>query len=361
MASSLKIRQVADAKKRLENGLRQYGVEGEDAFYAIAFRYVVHYRHALHDPPERIMQRGGKAFAKISNDENLTGFLDWLVLSDSAGEELPVLYQHFFGRRFREGSGKFFTPRPVAAAMAALLPLKRDAILMDPTCGAGTFLLEASKRWGEVPCCLVGNDVESSLADLAQVVLNLGSPSYCQKSFCVSNVYEPNAEFSQWYGHVDYILANPPFSLPIERMDVDGKLFSLGYRNSDALFLDVCLKLLRPGGRIVCLLPHSIIANTEFQKLRWAVEESWDLLAIIGMPEGVFHITANTTTRADIIILEKRSTASARPPKVVFAFASSVGIPLSNRIRDELGNDLERIVRDPDVAYTLGLQSEAQL
>lgn len=343
-------------EKRLEDAFRRHGIEGELAFYTLAFCYAERFRDVLMEPPERIMQRGRSLFDKIKIDMHLTTLLDSIVASDPRGENLPAWYQYFLGRRFREGSGKFFTPKPIASAMARLLPRRERAVIMDPTCGGGTFLIEASKVWGSLPSELVGNDIEPSLVDLAQIVLGLATPKHHRKHFLVSNIYEPTLHFREWYAKVDYILANPPFSLEIDTIDTDSKLFAAGYKNSDALFLDVCFNLLRSQGRLICLLPHSIIANTEFQKLRLLVEESWNLLGVIGMPEGIFHLTANTTTRADIVILEKKREGARHTLEAVFAFAPSVGIPLNSRANDTQINYLDEITNDPEVLDALGIK-----
>jgi type I restriction-modification system DNA methylase subunit len=165
-------------------------------------------------------------------------------------------------------------------------------------------------------------------------------------------------ELTRWHGKVDYILANPPFSLRIDYEQFDSPLFSFGYRNSDALFIDTAFKLLRPGGRLVCLLPHSIIANREFAALRTLVENSWNLCGVICLPEGVFHLSAGTTTRADIVILEKKATHGGVAAKRVFASVPTVGLQLNNQIKTPVGNDLEGLLVDHDICDALGIERE---
>ena len=132
-------------------------------------------------------------------------------------------------------------------------------------------------------------------------------------------------------------------------MGIRSKLFELGYRNSDAIFLDVCQQLLVPGGSLVCLLPHSIIVNTEYQPLRTAVEKEWELCGVITLPEGVFYLTANTSTRADIVHLRKKAGKVKPAIRSYFANAPSVGIPLNSRTNDFGENALEMIVADARV------------
>ncbi len=341
-------------KKDIEDALRRHGIEGEDAFYAVAAYYLQYYK--VGDGSFHCRERGEATLKAIGKDLRLITLLEQTVSADPEGLNLPVWYQHFLGRRFRLETGKFFTPRPVASAMASLLPLKENAIIMDPTCGGGTFLVEASRRWKGQRCLLVGNDVDRMLVDLTEIVLSIGTPSHHKRRLMSCNIYDASSEFEELHGKVDYILANPPFSLPLRSVKVKSKLFLLGYRNSDAVFIDLAFHLLKPDGRLVCLLPHAFIVNREYERLRLAVEEDWDLLGVITLPEGVFHLTANTTTRADIVILKKRGTRKQTTGDVVFCHAPSVGVPLNSRSGALEGNALRDIVENPEVLTALDVQ-----
>jgi SAM-dependent methyltransferase len=352
----LMITQTAtDDKQQLERALRRHGIEGEAAFHLLAARYLHTINGKLNKLSARFLRRSKRARSVLRRDAGISASLDAVIASDPRGERLADWYQHVVGRRFREGSGKFFTPRPVAEAMARLLPRVDRAVIMDPTCGGGSFLIAASKLWGDAACHLVGNEIEPSLIDLTQIALALAAPAHHQQTLIEANLYEFSPPLKRWRGKVDYILANPPFSLPLESVNADSRLFALGYHTSDAVFLDVCYELLRPGGRLVCLLPHSLIVNAEFHKLRAAVEEVWMLRGVIALPEGIFHLAASTTTRADILILDKPPLQGAPPTyKTVFANAPTAGVPLNRRMKDH-SNALAEMVARADVAEALGL------
>jgi type I restriction-modification system DNA methylase subunit len=342
-------------RRHLERALRRYGIEGEAAFHLLAARYLDAIGGKLDKPSARLLNRSRRAVAIMRRDPALEGLLDVMIASDPRGERLADSYQYFVGRRFREGSGKFFTPRPVAEAMARLLPRVDRAVIMDPTCGGGNFLIAASRLWGDAACHLVGNEIEPSLVDLTKIALALAAPAHHRRTLIEANLYEFSLPLKRWRGKVDYILANPPFSLPLESVKAHSRLFALGYHTSDAVFLDVCCELLRPGGRLVCLLPHSIIVNAEFQKLRAAVEEVWRLRGIIALPEGIFQLAASTTTRADILILDKPVPRGApQTYKTVFANAPTAGVQLNRRMKDH-SNALTELVARADVADALGL------
>ena len=217
--------------------------------------------------------------------------------------------------------------------MTRLLPLRENAVIMDPTCGGGTFLGAASKRWHGKECTLVANDVEKSLVELAIISLGLFTPDTHKKAYSAANIYDASKRLAKWSGGVDYILANPPFSLRIEHEQFDSPLFALGYRNSDALFIDLAHSLLRPGGRMVCLLPHSLIVNKDFAALRESVEGRWTLAGVIGLPEGVFHLNAGTTARADIVILDKRPSGAESRPRL-FASVPTIGVQAERRLQN---------------------------
>ena len=190
---------------------------------------------------------------------------------------------------------------------------------------------------------------------LTAISLCLAAPAHHRRTLIEANLYEFAAPLRRWRGRVDYLLANPPFSLSLDAVPSRSRLFALGYRTSDAVFLDVCFELLRPGGRLVCLLPHSLIVNAEFHRLRAAVEERWHLRGVITLPEGIFHMAAGTTTRADILILDKRKAQAERQiHQAVFASAPTAGVQLNRRMKDR-SNQLAEIVARKDVREALGL------
>jgi type I restriction-modification system DNA methylase subunit len=344
-------------QERLAGYFRRFGLEGEPAFDIVAYQYVLQYPDRLGNLPRDVMGKWRLAHRKIEKEPHVVGLLNELAMQDSLGDRLPEWYQFFIGRRYREGSGKFFTPKPIASAMARLLPPRRNPVIMDPTCGGGTFLVEASHVWRDGRCTLVANDIEASLVELAMLTLSLAASSPHVKHYSTVNIFDPAPELTKWYGQVDYILANPPFSLEIEYEQFDSPLFSCGYRNSDALFIDTALKLLKPGGRLVCLLPHSIVANKEFAQLRGIVEDAWAVRGVIGLPEGVFHLSAGTTTRADIVILEKTQARVQDSRRLLFASVPSAGVRTDRRSQTPVANELEKVVASAEVREALGIGS----
>jgi SAM-dependent methyltransferase len=335
----------SDVAHSIEAVFRRYGLEGEDVFLAIAARCVQE-SHVRHNGFVFFKyERGLQVLDLVTHDRQVDSLLAHVCAGSDVFAHLPVWYQYFVGRRFREGSGKFFTPKPVARSMANLLPLKAGMTFCDPTCGGGTFLSEVARLLQGIQCELVGNDVDRTLVGLTEVVLYLTCTDAQKLNLFCDNVYDRGHFIESYSQRVDCILANPPFSLPLEHVSIPSALFEMGYRNSDAVFLDVCFDLLKEGGHLICLLPHSIVVNSDYSRLRSRVERDWDLCGVITLPEGVFYMTASTTTRADIIHLRKKIAGQTSPARVYFANAPTVGVALNSRDRARADNALDEVVR----------------
>lgn len=333
----------SDATHSIEAVFRRYGLEGEDVFLAIAARCLQE-SHVRHNGFQFFKyERGLQVLDLVTHDRQVDSLLAHVCAGTDAVAHLPIWYQYFVGRRFREGSGKFFTPKPVARAMANLLPLKAGMIFCDPTCGGGTFLSEVARLLQGAPCELVGNDVDRTLVGLTEIVLYLTCAGAQKRHLFCDNVYDRGMFIESYTKRVDCILANPPFSLPLEKVGMRSQLFSMGYRNSDAVFLDVCLELLKEGGHLVCLLPHSIVVNSDYSELRSCVELDWDLCGITTLPEGIFYMTASTTTRADIIHLRKKVAGRINTTRVYFGNAPTAGVALNSRDAAPTDNALDEV------------------
>jgi type I restriction-modification system DNA methylase subunit len=328
----------------IDVAFRRYGLEGEDVFLALAARTVQESNAAGNGFEFFKYERGLQVLDLVTHDRQLDSLLARACAGPAAVSQLPVWYQYFVGRRFREGSGKFFTPRSVARSMASLLPLRPGVTLCDPTCGGGTFLMEVADLLQDAPCELVGNDVDQTLVGLTEVSLSLSCPAAQKRRLFCENLYDRGQFTATYSQRVDCILANPPFSLSLDAVGVPSELFKMGYRNSDAIFIDVCLELLREGGDLVCLLPHSIVVNADYSRLRRHVEQDWDVCGVITLPEGVFYMTAGTTTRADIVHLRRKGLAQTGPGRAYFANAPTVGVTLNSRDTRPTENALADVV-----------------
>ena len=114
-------------------------------------------------------------------------------------------------------------------------------------------------------------------------------------------------------GCFDAILTNPPFGshIPIDDPHIleQFDLASLGTRRSSSsppeqLFVERCLQLLRPGGRLAIILPDSILSNPGLTGLRSWVLSQARVIASIDLPQETFE--PHTGTQTSLLLLQKK-------------------------------------------------------
>ena len=78
------------------------------------------------------------------------------------------------------------------------------------------------------------------------------------------------------------------------------------------LFIERCLQLLRPGGRMALVLPDGTIGNRQLEYLRDFILGEARLVAVIDVPIETFM--PNTSTKTSILVLEKTKSTEADYP-----------------------------------------------
>ena len=90
---------------------------------------------------------------------------------------------------------------------------------------------------------------------------------------------------------VDVILTNPPFGVSVTQDTGILNLFETGRMSlhqgqhkipSEVLFTELCLRLLKPGGRLGIVLPRSVITNERIGLQRHAMDQ-------LGLPYGDYQ------------------------------------------------------------------------
>jgi type I restriction enzyme M protein len=83
-------------------------------------------------------------------------------------------------------------------------------------------------------------------------------------------------------------------------------LFDLGKFSTltEVLFMERCLRLLKPGGRLGIVLPEGFLNNSDLQKIRDYFESKSKILLICSIPQDVF-IAAGATVKPSLVFLKK--------------------------------------------------------
>lgn len=165
-----------------------------------------------------------------------------------------------------------------------------------------------------------------------------------------------------WEGRFDVILTNPPFGARIDKelkiteadrfTDIEkikayekryGKenydnalkqvndhidqpildLFQIGKFSglTEVLFIERCLNLLKPGGRMGIVLPEGVLNNTNLQKVRDFVESKAKTLLIVSIPQDVF-MAAGATVKPSLLFFKKFTENEAEEYNRIYIQAS---------------------------------------
>lgn len=73
---------------------------------------------------------------------------------------------------------------------------------------------------------------------------------------------------------------------------------------TEVLFIERCLNLLKPGGRMGIVLPEGVLNNTNLQKIRDFVESQAKILLITSIPQDVF-IASGATVKPSLLFFKK--------------------------------------------------------
>ena len=80
---------------------------------------------------------------------------------------------------------------------------------------------------------------------------------------------------------------------------------------TEVLFIERCLNLLKPGGRMGIVLPEGVLNNTNLQKVRDFVESKAKIALIVSIPQDVF-IASGATVKPSLLFFKKFTEEEAK-------------------------------------------------
>jgi SAM-dependent methyltransferase len=305
--------------------------------------------------------------------------VDDAFLHQEIGNPYDVLneaFGHFVRDNFRGNieDAQYLTPAEVVDCMAsiALADLQRDGrlsdqqplVVADPCCGVGSFLTAFATKYRaledrNVPHLrLFGQDKVERMARLATVNLTLFR--VFEHSVGIGNSLFKGSLLGDLNGTVDLVLTNPPFGARFSHAEIammagdNTPFFSMmgGTRapvESELLFIDRNLRLLRNGGLLLIVVPDGVIsAGGMAALLRHHLRGTATLRAVIELPSVTFA-QAGTRTKTAILYLKKEQITANDRKRVFMGVSSDLGFQVSSRkgvqIKVEKGqNDLSDVL-----------------
>lgn len=317
----------------------------------------------------------GVPFSLTLNTESIRGSLSLLSGIDFLTAPAHILgdaFQSLIGPKLRGDKGQFFTPRALAGSIVKILAPGPGEDVLDPACGTGGFLGEVhtfqlAASSGKKPTgALVGIDKDIDLARLSSALIHILSGRrgviYNGNSLDVENYQawhrDPEKKF-------DVVVTNPPFG---SKIAIDDKAllgqFELGcmwidegkeWRMSSAirasqdpqiLFVELCVRMLKPGGRLGIVLPEGVFGNKQEGYVWSWLKLQGDITALLDCPRTTFQ--PGTDTKTNVLFFSKhKSKKKNLNTNAKIAIALSCGHDRRGRTHTldgrQMPNDFSRI------------------
>jgi type I restriction enzyme M protein len=259
-------------------------------------------------------------------------------------------FEYLVSKSAKGEKGQYFTPRYVIDMCVKMLNPQPGEYMIDPAAGSCGFTVhtifqmtghlfnnvEISQAEKEDVLKVFGIDFDEKVVRVARTlnliagdgesnVMHLNSLDYDRWNETVNN-----PDWRDTYGggfrrletmkkdpgsykefRFDILMANPPFAGDIKESRIIHK-YVLGYNvknkpkakvGRDILFIERCLDLLKPGGRMAIVLPQGRFNNTSDKEIREFVAEKARIIAVVGLNNNTFK--PHTGTKTSLLFLQK--------------------------------------------------------
>ena len=292
--------------------------------------------------------------------------LSKIRFSESPATVLGDAFQTLIGPGLRGDKGQFFTPKELVKAMVQIVNPKSNQKFIDPACGTGGFLVEAYSQMQKnnesdnKVMNLIGIDKDKDMhrlgGSLVQIATNRKGKVFQYNSLDLKELakIEPNPF------NADVILTNPPFGAKIGITDKKIlQQFELGHewtfsessqrwrkenkirtsQDPQILFIEVCLRLLKPGGIMGIVLPEGVFGNKKSGYV-WDFIRKYALIEkMIDCPRTTFQ--PSTDTKTNVLFLKKKSNRENNSKIILISTARFVGHDRRGKTKIENGDSVQ--------------------
>ena len=267
-------------------------------------------------------------------------------LLKSPADILGAAFEVMVNPDMKGDKGQYFTPRHVIKMCIDVLQPKDGESVFDPACGSGGFLIGAldnvykqiererdnendiiENKKDYASECVFGIDYDKTIAKVAKAYMLIWGDGRSNIASCDglnSNNWDPEtlSKFTVGYGketklrQFDIIATNPPFAGDISsddtlsqyelayKTDKNGSRKRLNKVAKEKLFIERCINMLVPGGRMAIVLPRGILKNYSDERVRRFIISNAKILGVVGLGGNMFKPFTNTKTV--VLFLQKR-------------------------------------------------------
>jgi len=265
----------------------------------------------------------------LLDDESLIYLLRLLSDYNFDSIDLDVLagaFESLINSSIRGDKGQFFTPRNLTKTIIDLLEPRKGDKIIDPACGTGGFLVDTTRYLEkESIFSLTGIDKDFDMYRLSHTYLEvLGVKDYKIINFDSLDVNKLKKIKNIMDESYDVVVTNPPFGTKIQVTKENILInFELGYkwkRNRDGkwektdkllkkqhpqiLFIERCLQLLKPDGKMAIILPEGLFTSKKYGYIWSFIHTKARVNLIIDCVRTTFQ--PSTDTKTNVLFLRKR-------------------------------------------------------
>ncbi len=278
-------------------------------------------------------------------------------------------FGHFVRENFRNNKedAQYMTPAEIAIPVLGMIfsdfqkehyfeQADYDSFtIVDPTCGVGTLLIEASRQYvhyiGKLnlpeakksalltrfwQTGMIGQDKVDRMVRLSKMnTLLMGGNG---GNIFIGNSISEHTGIDELKERVDLIFTNPPFGAEYKYGELHLEDFELldqlncqtGNICSELLMLLKCLSMLKVNGKLAIVLPDSVFSAKGLNaQVRNLILSHYRVNAVIGMPAVTFA-QAGTRTKTSILYLTK--CVPQIDDKIIMATCNDVGYTVKERV-----------------------------
>lgn len=276
----------------------------------------------------------------------IVGRLQYVSLTQTPSDIKGEAFQSFVYRHQRGDRGEFFTPHPIVRLAVEMIAPQPNERVIDPACGSGGFLIQTISY-----VCRNDSDINKAKyiqkhihgiefnPDVAlSAMIRLTFEGGAGTEIICANALLENEQFNNAF---DVVLTNPPFGSKgkVEDQKIlkpyllarrwnkttngDWEITRnvLAGQTPEILFIERCLKLLRPGGRIAIVLPDGLLQNVSNSHIRFWIRSQAKMLGVVSIPQESF-IPYGTGIKTSLLLLQK---LPADTEKVFMAQTQKIG------------------------------------
>jgi type I restriction enzyme M protein len=352
--------------------------------------------------PQIFSENERLSFSDTRTLANVVAEIQKYSLLDTNIDVKGKAYEEIVGANLRGDRGEFFTPRNVMKmAVKMINPLATDTVL-DSSCGTGGFLVNAmnhviaqieavseknfglpKNKWTDKQKEVVrgkiseiaaknffGFDINPDLVKstkMNMVMNNDGSGNILRENSLLPP-HEWNEEFKLTFSNAlgtkpnkitshnsidffDVIITNPPFGtkIPITDSHILAQYEIASNSKSmppEQLFMERCVQLLKPGGRLAIVLPDSILGAPGLLHIRKWLMKYTRIIASIDLHADTFQ--PSTGVQTSVLIVQKKTKEEMSEPEwnypIFMAMVEKIG-------HDKRGNTIYKTDKNGEILY----------